>query len=178
MKSKEYKSLPAFAIALLLGAAAVSAAAPAGRNEDQLARSTLAQVESLARASRSLDRLGKDTMTQAATFLDLGDDGLPVLVRASIDRRKDWKVRFWTVDLLGYVGREDTVPYLLQAAANARERREVRLRALDSIAGISGRKPVRLAPVRAALRRLRKRTRDRRVRRKIGSVLAKLGKRP
>jgi hypothetical protein len=178
MKLKEYKRLPAFAIAaaLALLAGGAGAAAPETQPDLQLARSSLAQVESLAKTSRSLDQLGKDTLTQAATFLDLGKTGLPVLTPAVNDRRKDWRVRFWAADLLGYVGVEASVPYLMKAAANEKERKEVRLRALDSILGICERENLRIGPVRSGLKRMRRGTRNAEVRKKISSVLLKLKK--
>jgi hypothetical protein len=104
-----------------------------------LARTALREAERICRASRTLEQFGKSTLSQSVAILDMENASLPPLLETAKNRSKDWKLRFWAVDLLGYVGNEETAPALLAIVRNSGERRTVRLKALSALMEISER---------------------------------------
>ena len=157
MEAKGYKSSRAFASAGLAAlflalSLARTHAADLDAQGRRLAWSVLEQVAALARRTPTLDDLGKATLSQATTLLDLGEPCAPVLVEF-LKRNADWRVRYWVVDELGYVGGPAAAQTLCAIAANRREREEVRLRALDSVLGVAERHNLRKAGIRARLGR-------------------------
>ena len=96
-------------------------------------------MESAAGKSNSLRLLGKRTLAQGAVILDLGAESLPVLLEALTDRGRDWKVRYWAADMLGYVGDGQTAYVLMEVARDGKENGPVRVRAVESVAEIASR---------------------------------------
>ena len=111
----------------------------AGEKEKAIARSALREVEAIARREKNLDKFGKSTLSQAAVILDFGVQAQPVLLMNLKDKRKDWKVRFWVADILGYVGDEGSAGALWNMEKNLRERKEVRQRARLALRAIEKR---------------------------------------
>jgi len=99
----------------------------------------LNQVQAISKKSKTLDELGKKTLSQATTLLDLGESGLPVLTKWVTNPQKDWRVRYWATDMCGYVGNSKTEGTLLLLVKNEKEKKAIRLRALDSLAEIQNR---------------------------------------
>jgi hypothetical protein len=139
----------------------------AGEREKELTRNILIQVESLSNKAKTLDFLGKETMSQSAEIMDLGEESLPVLLQALKDRTKDWKLRYWVTDLLGYVGTGACEDDLLLVIKNPGEKKLIRLRACDSLAGISERGKLDGRKLRIRLKSLLKSVRNKEVARKI-----------
>ncbi|MFB0527191.1 MAG: hypothetical protein ACETVO_06975, partial [bacterium] len=69
----------------------------------------LTEVEKICQNSESLDIVGQSTMTQSARLIDLGKAASPVLVSVVQDKTKNWKFRYWTCDLLGYIEDEKNI---------------------------------------------------------------------
>lgn len=162
---KAYKRLAFFASAALLLLPRWTWAGSAAQGEP-LARSALAQVETLAGITKTLDQLGKETMTQAATVLDLGEAAAPELLVWFKDRNKDWRVRYWAADMLGYVGRNNDADALLRCALNTLEKKPLRLRSAESVGEIFMRRPMTSAQ-RKTLSKAARAEKDRAVREKL-----------
>lgn len=144
---------------------------------DQLTLSILSEVESICKRSKTLEAAGKETLSQSATLLDFGESTLPVLLKTLNNRKKNWKMRYWITDLLGYVGNKKTVYTLLKIAGNEKEIKEIRLRALDSLLELQRRNNTDselLNWVKKKLRKLGKQTQDQKIRRKIQATLSKM----
>lgn len=129
----------------------------AGVREDEITASTLKRVEVVARKTPNLNKFGKSTVGEGAIVLDLGEDALPELHKYIKEGRKDWKARFWAVDMLGYVGGPSSVPILLSAAGNRAEKLEIRARARSSLREIAERYPEEKPGILEKLRKVEKR---------------------
>ncbi len=119
---------------ILCGAGAVSST-----EDDRITRDTLRRVEAVSKSQPSLERFGKSTLAESAILLDLGAGAAPGLILYLKDRKKDWKMRFWAADMLGYVGDEGAVKPLRKIAESFREKKEVRKRARVAIKEIERR---------------------------------------
>lgn len=104
----------------------------AGMREEELIQSTLLQVEAISERSKTLEMLGKETLSQSSTLLDLSSASVPALLKVLQNRKKNWKLRYWATDMLGYVGDSKAAAELLKIVRDEQEVRLIRLRALDS----------------------------------------------
>ena len=136
------------------------------RYDRELAGSVLLQVEKLSENAETLDQLGKETLEQSAAILDMGESSLPLLLKMFRDKGKNWKMRYWATDILGYVGNRKTLPHLFKSVRDETEYQTIRLRALDSIMEIS-RKDGDTASVRRDLLKMLPRIKNKKVREKI-----------
>ena len=118
---------------LLFAANPLGAGSRGDDKEAPLAQGILNQVETAARKAKTLEELGKETLSQSAEILDLGEAAQKPLLEALKDRKKDWKLRFWVVDILGYVGDGASEGALLKAARNSKENKLVRGRAKKAL---------------------------------------------
>lgn len=94
----------------------------------------LAEVEKICQSNESLDVVGKSTMIQSARLIDLGKASSPVLVSVVQDKTKNWKFRYWAVDLLGYIEDEKNILALIAVIEDSAEQENIRFCALQSIA--------------------------------------------
>jgi len=92
-------------------------------DEEALARARyiVAQVEQIALKEDNLDRVGYLSMQPTARLLDLGKKCSPVLVQIIRDREKDWKLRYWACDLMGYLGDRANIIPLIERIEDATE---------------------------------------------------------
>jgi len=92
-------------------------------DEETLARVRyiVAQVEQIALKESNLDRVGYLSMQQTARLLDLGKKCSPVLVQIIRDRKKDWKLRYWACDLMGYLEDRANIIPLIERIEDATE---------------------------------------------------------
>jgi hypothetical protein len=91
----------------------------------------LKRVENISK-NKGLEFLGRSTMSESVELMDMGVKVCPVLV-SKLKISKDWKLRFWLVDLLGYIpSRENIIP-LVEVIEDSTEKEITRLRACDSL---------------------------------------------
>ncbi|MEE9315819.1 MAG: HEAT repeat domain-containing protein [bacterium] len=93
----------------------------------------LAEVEKICQNSENLDVVGKSTMIQSARLIDLGKVASPVLVSVIQDKTKNWKFRYWAVDLLGYIEDEKNIFALIAVIEDSAEQEKIRFCALQAI---------------------------------------------
>jgi len=93
----------------------------------------ITEVEKICQNSESLDVVGKSTMTQSARLIDLGKAASPVLVSVVQDKTKNWKFRYWAVDLLGYIEDERNILPLIAVIEDSAEQEKIRFCALQAI---------------------------------------------
>ena len=111
----------------------------AGPYENEVVRSVLLRVEQIALRFPDLDSLGRNTLGQAVVILDLKEEAVPELLKACSDPKKNWKTRYWAVDLLGYVGNSGALSALTGIVKNKNEIKTIRLQALGAIREIAKR---------------------------------------
>ncbi|GEM_PF-1880056 len=97
----------------------------------QKIESILYRVEEIAREN-PLEYVGKNTMSEAVEIMDTGPQTAPILI-GWLKGTRNWKMRFWIVDMLGYVGGVDNILPLIEVIENPDENIHVRLRACESI---------------------------------------------
>ncbi len=97
-------------------------------------KKNLNEVEKICQNSESLDIVGKSTMTQSARLIDLGKAASPVLVSVVQDKTKNWKFRYWAVDLLGYIEDEKNILALIAVIEDSADEEKIRFCALQAIA--------------------------------------------
>lgn len=97
-------------------------------------KKNLTEVEKICQNSESLDVVGKSTMTQSARLIDLGKAASPVLVSVVQDKTKNWKFRYWAVDLLGYIEDERNILALIAVIEDSADEEKIRFCALQAIA--------------------------------------------
>lgn len=93
----------------------------------------LTEVEKICQNSESLDIVGKSTMTQSARLIDLGEVASPMIISVVQDKTKNWKFRYWAVDLLGYIKDEKNILPLIAVIEDSTEQEKVRFCALQAI---------------------------------------------
>lgn len=146
-----------------------------GEKEENLIRSVLNQVEIIAQKSKTLDEFGKQTLTQSATILDLKESSESVLLKTVAQSNKDWKVRFWVVDILGYVGNSETETVLLKIIGNEKEKSLIRIKSLESLMEINKKSGKEHSKnLKSNLRKISKKTRSRTVKMKIKKAVLQL----
>lgn len=91
------------------------------------------EVEAVARLTKGLDALGRATMPQSVALLELGPDAIAPLSLWLEKGAQDWRMRYWVVDLLGFLKDPDSLKPLVRVVKNSKEAKVVRLRALRSL---------------------------------------------
>lgn len=104
-----------------------------------LIKNALSSVETTARRCKNLKTLGQNTIEETTLLLDIGPSHLSFLSNYLSAHKKDWRVQFWLVDLLGYIGNQATAVELTAVLANPNERTIVKKQALQSIEQIAKR---------------------------------------
>jgi len=94
----------------------------------------LTEVEKICQNSESLDIVGQATMAQSAKLIDLGEVASPMIISVVQDKTKNWKFRYWAVDLLGYIKDEKNILPLIAVIEDSAEEEKVRFCALQAIA--------------------------------------------
>jgi hypothetical protein len=85
------------------------------------------------KASRmSLESLGRSTMKESVDIIDMGPLAVSHLIRR-IKKTRNWKMRYWLVDMLGYIDSRDGLWPLLEIIEDPAEKEEVRLRACETL---------------------------------------------
>ncbi len=113
----------------------------AGAEEDRITAAALKRLESISRREPQLDRFGKSTLSESAVLLDLGKESVPGIMKYLKRKNGDWKVRYWAVDMLGYVGNASENEALKKICGDRKERFEIRVRARESLKLIASRPP-------------------------------------
>ena len=131
----------------------------------------LAEVEKICQNSESLDVVGKSTMIQSARLIDLGKVASPVLVSVVQDKTKNWKFRYWAVDLLGYIEDEKNILALVAVIEDSAEQEKIRFCALQSIAEMANPEAVEYLEIAEQI------VENGTLREEITRVIEKLGKR-
>jgi hypothetical protein len=89
------------------------------------------ELERISKDSVTLDEFGQRTLKQSQEVLQIG---APAVYSLSLClNNKDWRVRFWIADILGYLNNPDARRPLLRLLDNNTERQAVRKRAIVSI---------------------------------------------
>ena len=131
----------------------------------------LAEVEKICQNSESLDVVGKSTMIQSARLIDLGKVASPVLVSVIQDKTKNWKFRYWAVDLLGYIEDEKNILALVAVIEDSAEQEKIRFCALQSIAEMANPEAIEYLEIAEQI------VENSTLREEITRVMEKLGKR-
>ena len=97
----------------------------------QKAEYILKKVESIAE-KHNLDYLGLSTMSEAVEIMDIGAAAVPVLVKKLKDSA-NWKLRYWIVDIMGYIPCRSNIVPLIEVIEDSREKEIVRIRACESL---------------------------------------------
>lgn len=97
----------------------------------QKIKSILEGVEDIAR-QHDLDYFGRSTLKESVEIMELGAKASPVLVER-LKMSKNWKFRFWIVDMLGYIPHRDNIVPLIEVIEDCTEEEIVRLRACESL---------------------------------------------
>ncbi|MFW6134290.1 MAG: HEAT repeat domain-containing protein [Elusimicrobiota bacterium] len=79
-----------------------------------------------------LEYLGRNTMNESVELMDIGSVVSPFVVR-KLKQARNWRFRYWLVDILGYIVSNDNVIPLIEIIEDDSEKKEVRLRACESI---------------------------------------------
>lgn len=147
----------------------------AAGEEEELLQSTLKEVEFIAKNTKTLEAFGKETLSQSQIFLDLKSSGVPLLLQTLKRKEKNWKVRYWACDMLGYVGEAEAEKELLSLVSDQSQARLLRLRALDSILEIERRAAgIGKKELRTKLYKLAKKIKDVRLKRKIQKTIRRI----
>lgn len=131
----------------------------------------LTEVEKICQSSESLDVVGKSTMTQSARLIDLGKVASPVLVSVVQDKTKNWKFRYWAVDLLGYIEDEKNILALIAVIEDSADEEKIRFCALQAIAEMANPEAIEYLEVAEQI------VENGALREEITKVMEKLGKR-
>jgi HEAT repeat protein len=97
----------------------------------QKVESILKRVENIAE-KRNLDELGRSTMSESVELMDIGAKVTPVLID-KLKISENWKLRYWIVDLLGYIPNRQNVIPLVEVVEDNTENQITRIRACDSL---------------------------------------------
>ncbi len=144
-----------------------------GAREDEIAGTALREVRYISGHSRSLDMFGKGTVSQSAVVLDLSTAAQPALFK-ELRENKDWKVRYWVADILGYVGDAQALDPLFRVARRKGEKTETRLRALDSLGQIAKRQEGKKDEIAGRLKDYIRKAGNKKVRKKGEQVLKQI----
>jgi hypothetical protein len=93
--------------------------------------SIITELNIISANSVTLEEFGKNTIRQGAEVLSLGGDSVYLL--SPYLRSRDWKVRYWIADILGYTKNKDAKKPLLKVYRDVFERKEIRKCALASL---------------------------------------------
>lgn len=104
--------------------------APSASDKAQVRR-IVGQVARISTGCSTLDELGRSTLAQSAALLDMGPDAVYCL-SLCLDS-SDWRVRFWVVDILGYLDNPDAQRPLMRILADNDEDVRVRRQACRSL---------------------------------------------
>jgi len=91
----------------------------------------LNRVENIAK-NRELEFLGRSTMSESVELMDMGVKVCPILV-SKLKVSRNWKLRFWLVDLLGYIPSRENIISLVEVIEDSTEKEATRLRACESL---------------------------------------------
>lgn len=80
----------------------------------------------------SLESLGRSTMKESVNIMDVGPLAASHLIRR-LKKARNWKMRYWLVDMLGYIDSRDGLWPLLEIIEDPTEKEEVRLRACEAL---------------------------------------------
>jgi hypothetical protein len=101
------------------------------RETRQKIEKTLKTVSSKA-ANRSLNQLGRSTMKEAVDIMDMGPQ-VAVLLVEKLKKSGNWKMKYWIVDMLGYIDNSNSIFPLLEIIEDPSEKQQVRLRACETL---------------------------------------------
>ena len=96
----------------------------------------LKRVRITAGESQSLDSLGLATMAEAIEIMEIGSGAVKILTEELKREKEDWRIRFWLIDMLGYLNHEYAVEPLASIMLNSSEKRENRICAIGALGRI------------------------------------------
>ena len=99
-------------------------------------RAIVNEVQSISKRCRTLDEFGRKTIEQGKKVLSIGECAVYPL-STCLDDNTDWKVRFWIIDMLGYLENPDARRPLLRTINNAAEKEIVKQQAEKSLKRLS-----------------------------------------
>jgi len=102
----------------------------------QKVKSILKRVRIKADESEGLDSLGLATMEEAIEMMGVGLGAVKILTEELEKEKEDWRIRFWLIDMLGYLNNEYAVRLLTSIMLNSNERRENRICAIGALGRI------------------------------------------
>lgn len=91
------------------------------------------EVEKIARQTQDLNTFGREVVQPSAKLLDLGKPVAFVLMNILRDPARDWKVRYFACDLLGYLDNPGCLSQLKDTLQNPEENRFIREAAISSL---------------------------------------------
>jgi len=97
-------------------------------------REYLSEVERICQNGSDIESIEELTMSQSARLIDLGKAVSPILVGVVQDKTKNWKLRYWACDLLGYIDDENDILPLVAIVEDSEEEEKVRFCALRALA--------------------------------------------
>ncbi len=98
--------------------------------------SILKRVRIKADESQDLDSLGIATMEEAIEMMKVGSGAVKILTEELEGEKDDWRIRFWLIDMLGYLNHEYAVRMLASIMLNSNEKRENRICAIGALGRI------------------------------------------
>ncbi|MBN1822931.1 MAG: HEAT repeat domain-containing protein [Endomicrobiales bacterium] len=99
--------------------------------EKQRVGRIISAVSEISRGCPDIEELGKQTLAHAQEILDMGPSAVYAL---SLHMGEpDWKVRFWIIDIMGYLENYDAKRPLLRAINNRHEKKAVKEQAIKSL---------------------------------------------
>lgn len=104
---------------------------PLGGEVNEQVRSIILEVETASRQFAALDEFGKKTVDQGKAILSIGPAAVYEL-SARLDN-PDWKVRFWIIDILGYLENNDAKNILIKVSVDRKEYGRIREQARRSL---------------------------------------------
>lgn len=93
-------------------------------------------VEKICLSTDNLDLIGKKTMKQSQEIMDIGKDASLPLIK-NFQNSDNYKLRYWIVDILGYLQDERNLYILEEIVQDEEENFKVRKKAAESILEIN-----------------------------------------
>jgi hypothetical protein len=108
---------------MFISGAAAAASYPSLEEKIRV-RSAVQEVAAISRRSGTLDELGRQSMRQSAAVLKEGPGAVYTLSGCLVS--SDWKVRYWIVDIMGYLDNANAERPLLRVLNDTHENESVR----------------------------------------------------
>lgn len=121
--------IPGAALSLVV----FGSAAALGAGNEAAGIHALKRAEAVCQSTSRLDEIQRRTQRESATLIRLGSRGAQMLRRTAQDRRRDWRFRWWAVELLGYIPDPHSVTWLAGVARDPHEVQRIRSQAVSCL---------------------------------------------